>query len=292
MKEEIILYDIAIIGGGPAGLAAAVNARRRNKQTVLLTKEENSSKLVQSNLIDNYLGLPQITGRELAQKMKEHAEALGTVFLKDEVQNIYHEDDQFNLFGRENSVSTSSVIITVGVVLGSEIQGETEWIGRGVSYCATCDGMFFKGKTVAMIGYIPEAESQVKFLAEICSKVYYIPQYKLEAELDPRVTLLGGKPLAITGGSRVELVKTAAGEWPVDGVFIERAGRPVDQIMEGLRLENGFIITNSDQSTNLAGVFAAGDCTGKPWQINRAVGQGQVAALSAVHYLDSAHRSV
>jgi thioredoxin reductase (NADPH) len=280
------MYDIAIIGGGPAGLAAAVNARRRNKETVLIAKETHSSKLIQSHRIDNFLGIPQISGRDLAVRLRDHAVELGTVFIKDEVQSLSLQERQFTLFGRENLIEARTVILGVGVALGTEITGESEFTGKGVSYCATCDGMFFKGKDVAMIGYIPEAEHEAQFLAEICAKVYYLPQYKLEGELDPRLTLISGKPLDISGSDQVEMLKTSAGQWPVAGVFIERASRPVDQLLPELQIEDGFIVTDRDQATNIPGLFAAGDCTGKPWQLNRAAGQGQVAGLSAVQYLE------
>lgn len=282
------MYDIAIVGGGPAGLAAAVNARRRNKETVLISKEVYSSKLTQSHQIDNYLGIPQISGADLALRMREHALELGTVILKDEIQSIDDGEERYHLFGRENALEARAVILAVGVSLGAEIDGETRLTGQGVSYCATCDGMFFKGKDVALIGYIPEAENEAAFLAEICAKVYYLPQYKLSRELAPQITLISGKPLAILGSERVESLQTTAGEYPLAGVFIERASRPVDQLIAGLRTESGLIVVDSGQATNLPGVFAAGDCTGKPWQISRAVGQGQSAALSAVQFLDAA----
>jgi thioredoxin reductase (NADPH) len=283
------MYDIAIIGGGPAGLAAAVNARRRNKPAVIVSKETLSSKLVQTHKIDNFLGLPEITGMELAEKMRQHAENLGAVFTKDEVQNIYSDEGKFYLTGRENAIEARTVILAVGVSLGAAIQGEENWIGKGVSYCATCDGMFFKGKTVAMIGYIPEAEGEANFLAEVCAKVYFLPQYKIneaKAALDPRITILNHKPLAIAGTNKVETLQTSKDELALDGVFIERSSLPLDHLLSGLEVADGYIITDPGQRTNLPGVFAAGDCTGKPWQINRAVGQGQVAALSAVHFLE------
>ncbi len=281
------MYDIAIIGGGPAGLSAAVNACRRNKKTILISKEEQSSKLTQAHSIDNYLGFPEINGADLARRMKEHALGLGTVFQKDEIQSVYRDGRKFFLTGRENMVEAAAVILAIGIAIGKEIEGEADFVGRGVSYCATCDGMFFKGKTVALIGYIPEAEQEVNFLAEICQNVYFLPQYGFKGELDPKVKLWKGKPLRISGTEKVELLKTGNGDLEVDGVFIERAGRPADQLIEGLELENGFIITDANQATNLEGVFAAGDCTGRPWQIGRAVGQGQIAALAAVNYLEA-----
>jgi thioredoxin reductase (NADPH) len=280
-----MIYDIAIVGGGPAGLAAAVNARRRNKQTVLISKEAMSSKMIQAQHIENYLGIPQISGPELIKRMRAHAEAEGVISFKDEVQSIYQEERLFNLIGRENAIQSKAIVLSPGISTAAEISGEAEFAGRGISYCATCDGMFFKGKPVAMIGYIPEAEAEAAFLAEICAKVYYLPQYNLTAELGPKITLIQGKPKAISGTDKVEYIATSTGEYEVAGVFIERAGRPVDQLLDGLHIENGFILVDFTQATNLPGVFAAGDCTGKPWQISRAVGQGQVAALSAIHYL-------
>lgn len=281
------MYDIVIVGGGPAGVSAAVNARRRNKNTVVISKEDYSSKLIQAHLIENYIGIPTVSGHELAKRLKEHAEVLGAGFIKDEIQSIYPEEGKYNLIGRENMIEAKSVILAVGVALGAEIAGESDWVGKGVSYCATCDGMFFKNKMVAMIGYIPEAENELHFLADICAKVYYIPQYKGAGELDPRVTLLSDKPLAITGSDKVEVLQLSHGELQVDGIFIERSALPAARILADLRIDQGLIVCDSNQATNLPGVFAAGDCTGKPWQILRAAGQGQVAALSAVNYLES-----
>jgi thioredoxin reductase (NADPH) len=281
------MYDIAIVGGGPAGLAAAANARRRNKNIVVISKESLSSKLAQAYQIENYLGIQNVSGRELAAKMREHAEILGANFIKDEAQSIYRDNNLYTLVGRDNSVESKSVILAVGISLGIEIEGESEWIGRGISYCATCDGMFFKDKTVAVIGYIPEAESELSFLADICARVYYLPQYKAVDAVDSRVSVLGGKPVAISGTNKLEGLKTTSGELKVDGIFIERSARPVNDLLADLKTDRGFIICDQNQATNLPGVFAAGDCTGKPWQISRAVGQGQVAALQAVSWLES-----
>lgn len=281
------MVDIAIVGGGPAGISAAVNARRRNKSVLVISKENYSSKLVQAHLIENYPGISKISGRELAVKFKEHAESLGTGFIKDEIQSIYPEDNQYNLIGRENMIQAKTVILAVGVALGAEIAGEATWVGKGVSYCATCDGMFFKNKVVAMIGYIPEAEHELQFLADICAKVYYLPQYKGVGELDARVIMVNDKPVAIRGDDKVETLELSHGELQLDGIFIERSAVPATQLLADLRTDQGLIVCDASQATNLPGVFAAGDCTGKPWQISRAVGQGQLAALSAVNYLES-----
>ena len=118
-----MIYDIAIVGGGPAGLAAALNARRRNLQTVVIGKEEFSSKLTQAHRIDNYPGLPSITGEELARKLRTHAETNGMVFVRDEIQNIYPEEDLFNLYGREHHFQAKTIILATGITLGAEIEG-------------------------------------------------------------------------------------------------------------------------------------------------------------------------
>lgn len=280
-------YDIAIVGGGPAGLAAALNGRRRNKEVVVIGKETISSKLLQSHMIENYLGFPQITGPDLGQQLLNHAQANGTVFIKDQIQQIYGEDKHFQLFGREHQLEATTVILATGVSLGAKLPGESDFVGRGVSYCATCDGMFFKGKPVALIGYIREAETEAEFLAEICSSVYYLPLYSEPGDLDPRITIIGGKPLAITGSDQVNSLQTTAGEWQVSGVFLEKAGQPIAELLPDLHIEGEFIVVDGNQATNIPGVFAAGDCTGKPWQISHAVGQGQVAALNAVAYLSN-----
>ncbi len=280
------MYEIAIVGGGPAGLAAAVNARQRNKKVVLISKEEHSSKLALAHQIDNFLGINQISGLELAKKLRAHATEVGTEFIKDEIQKIAAMDEGgYQLWGRENLIEAQTVILAVGVSLGAEISGENEYLGRGVSYCATCDGMFYKGKQVAMIGYIPEAEGEAAFLAEVASQVYYLPLYKVSNPLDERLTVISGKPQQILGEKKVARLVTSQGEYQVDGVFIERASLPLTELLADLELQEGKIYTTSEQETNLPGVFAAGDCTGKPWQINRAIGQGQVAALNAVQYL-------
>lgn len=281
------MLDIAIVGGGPAGISAAINARRRNKNVVVISKESYSSKLLQAHRIENYAGIAQITGRELAVKFKEHAESLGAGFIKDEIQSIYLEDGQYNLIGRENMIQAKTVILAVGVALGAEIADETAWVGKGVSYCVTCDGMFFKNKVVAVIGYIPEAENELRFLVDICDKVYYLPQYKGVGELDPKIIVVNDKPVAIHGENKVELLKLSHGELQLDGIFIERSALPATQLLAGLRTDQDLIVCDANQATNLPGVFAAGDCTGKPWQISRAAGQGQLAALSAVNYLES-----
>lgn len=281
------IMDILVVGGGPAGLSAAVNARRRNKRVGVIGKEVMSSKLWQAHRIENYLGIPGVSGQELANAMRNYAEAEGVELIRDEIQNILFADQLFTAMGREGQYMARSVILGIGVVQEAGIAGEERLVGRGVSYCATCDGMFFKGKRVAMISYIPDGEEEARFLAEICGHVVYMPQYNLRQITDPRIEVLKAKPLEITGEQKVEGLRTADGVIPVEGVFIERPSVSIARLLPDLKVEDGVIVVDREMCTNLPGVFAAGDCVGKPWQIGKAVGEGQIAALSAVKYLES-----
>lgn len=284
------LMDIMIVGGGPAGLSAAVNARRRGKKTLLISKEKISSKLWQAPHIDNYLGVLDVSGRELGEKMREHALQQGVVFAQDEIQNLWLEGEAYHGMGRESQYAARSVILATGVLQEADIPGEERLVGRGVSYCATCDGMFYRNKPVAVIGYIPEAEEEARFLADVCSRVLFIPQYAVRRVVDPRIEVIKGKPQAIVGEDKVEGLRINDALFEIAGVFIERPGVPMNRFLPDLAMEDGSIVVDREMHTNLPGIFAAGDCVGRPWQIAKAVGEGQIAALSAVRYLEDTLR--
>lgn len=276
--------DLLVVGAGPAGLSAAITARRRNKKVIVIGKEEASFKLIRAHRVDNYPGLPAITGAELAEKLRNHALDAGVDIHLDEVQSLAPADRLFTAFGRKGEYQGRTVVLAIGTARHPALAGEEEFLGRGVSYCATCDGMFFRGRPVAMIAYLPSALEEALFLAEICSEVYYFPQYRMEESSD-RLTIVRAKPQAIVGETSVTGLRTDAGDFEVAAVFIEREALPASRLLPELALDGGFIATDRRQRTNLSGIFAAGDCTGQPWQIARAIGEGQVAALSAVEYL-------
>ena len=277
--------DLLIVGAGPAGLSAAITACRRNKTAVVVGKEEASSKLIKAHRVENYPGLPGIAGAELASRLQSHAREAGAVFSLDEVQGITAEDGFYHAFGRKDSYPARAVVLAPGVARDPALPGEEEFLGRGVSYCATCDGMFYRGRRVAVIGYLPAAVEEALFLSEIGAEVHYLPRYPLAGEPPAGLRLLRARPLAILGGETVTALRTEEGDLEVAGVFIEREALPAEQLLPGLEVAGGFIRVDRAQRTNLPGVFAAGDCTGKPWQIARAVGEGQVAALSAADFL-------
>jgi len=278
-------YQLAIVGCGPAGMSAALNAKIRNKDFVLLGSEVCSPKLAKAPQIDNYLGFPEIKGEELRQNFFEHLEAMGIEIIPWKVLNVY-PGPPFTLVGNNESFTADAVILATGVSPTKLFPGETEFLGRGVGYCATCDGPLYKGKRVAIISYSQEGEGEANFMAEICSEVYYIPFYKEVGKLDSRIILKKARVKEIFGTQMVEKLVLDNEELPVDGVFVLRESLPAEQIVPGLETEKGAIKVNRELETNIPGLFAAGDCAGQPYQINKAVGEGGVAALSAIKYLD------
>ena len=285
------LFDVAIIGGGPAGLEAALTGRIRNKKVALFEHLDFSRKLQKAHSIDNYLGMPATKGEELMKRFSDHCLAHEPVLIKEKAVTIFPGDKMFTILTPSNTYETRTVILATGVSAASLINGEKEFLGRGVAYCATCDGMLYKGKDVAVISYTPEGEHEAGYLSEICRSVTYLPQYKGDlARINPSIRIMQAKPQAIKGSGPVDTLLTDQGELNVHGIFILRQSDPVENILPGLELTGEVIKVNRDMSTNLPGVFAAGDCTGKPWQIAKAVGEGVIAIHSAIAYLDSLNK--
>lgn len=279
------LCDVAIVGCGPAGLSAAINAKVRKKSLILHGVEFCTAKLHKSPSIENYLGFTQITGPELREAFFGHLEAMGVEVTKGKITSIVSGGDRFILATSHDTFEARTIVLATGVAAANYLAGEKELLGRGVSYCATCDGALFRGKTVAVIGKGSEAKTEAKFLSEICGKVYWFGSAE-DAPQAENIELGSGRPKAIVGDDRVHGVQTTEGEISVDGVFILSEVTPAEQLIPGLDIQDGAILVDAQMKTSIPGVFAAGDCTGRPYQLAKAVGQGQVAALSAVKYLD------
>lgn len=287
------IFDIAVVGGGPAGLSAALTGRIRNKTVALFEHLEFSSKLQKAHVVDNYPGLPQVTGKGLMQQLAAHCMSHEPELIKEKVVGIFPADDMFTVLTPAATYAAKSVIITTGVVATVLFEGERDFLGRGVSYCATCDGMFYRDKDVAIISYTQEGEHEANYLGEICRNVYYLPQYRDEVgELRSGVKVMSQyRPRSIRGDGQVDTLVTDKEELKVHGVFIMRQSDPVENVLSGLELDGEVIKVKRDMSTNIPGVFAAGDCTGKPWQIAKATGEGLVAVLSAITYLEQSSKS-
>jgi len=279
-------YELAIVGCGPAGMAAAVNAKIRRRDFILLGTEFCSPKLAKAPLVDNYLGFPEINGDELRLRFLQHLEQMGITIVPWKVSNIY-PGPPFTLLGPEQTIEAEAVILATGVSAQKLFKGEKELLGRGVGYCATCDAPLYKGKTVAIIADGPAAEHEANYVAEICAKVYYVPFYQDLGRLDSRIEVKCGAVREIVGEDMVTALRLAAESLSVDGVFILREVLPAEQLVEGLTLINGAIQVTHDLETSIPGLFAAGDCTGQPYQLLKAAGEGATAALQAIKYLDT-----
>lgn len=279
-------YELAIIGCGPAGMSAALNAKIRNRDFVLLGSEFCSPKLSKAPQVENWLGFPEIGGEELRQRFLNHLKEKEIPITQFKVINIY-PGPPYTLVGKDQSFEADAVIIATGVSEGKLFLGEAELLGSGVGYCATCDGPLYKNKQVAIISYNQEGEDEANYMADICSKVYYIPYYKETLKLDPRVEVKKGKVKKIMGDQMVEQLDFGEEQLSVDGVFILRDTLPAEQLVTGLEMEDAAIKVNHKLETSMPGLFAAGDCTGQPYQLIKAAGEGGTAALQAVKYLDN-----
>ena len=278
--------DIAIIGTGPGGVSAAITAKIRGKVLWLFGTRHLSEKLEKAKTILNYPGLPAISGMALADGMRSQLESLDIPILETQVTAVYAMGDYFAIQTPTEMYEASTVILAAGVVMGKPFPGEKELLGRGVSYCATCDAPFYRDKKVAVVGYSDHSREEATFLAETAKEVLYFPAAPHKAKAGPKVRIVEDKPVAILGGTQVTALEGKSGTtYPVDGVFILRDAVAPDQLVPGIALEGRHVAVNSRMETNLPGLFACGDITGLPYQYIKAAGQGNVAALSAVSYL-------
>lgn len=296
-------YEIAVIGTGPAGLEAAITARIRNKKTILFGSRKVTAKAQKAHTVQNYLGLPDVSGGELAAAFERHLDAMNIAVTEDTIHLAFAAGECFMLQGNGTEYEADTVILATGVNAARLYPGEEELLGRGVSYCATCDAMLYRGKTVAVIGFSAREESEAAFLAEVAGKVYYLPMYmgKVQIQSDAgtgvsgkggdgkgvngRIEVIRETPSAIEGTMKVNYLVTDHGRYEVDGVFILRESVSPSHLVPGLLLEDNHIKTDRQMRTNIPGCFACGDAAGPPYQYIKAAGEGNVAALSAVSYL-------
>lgn len=275
--------DIAIVGAGPAGLSAAVNAIARGKSVRVFSAGSNV--LDKAEAVDNYLGFYHLTGTALMDRFREHAAALRVVPEKGRVGNIFSMGDHFLLNLGSEIAEATSVIVATGVAVSKEIPGEGVLLGRGVSYCATCDGMLYRGKRAVVWGLSPEAPEEANFLHSIGVGVTYVSRGERPHGLHEDIAFLAGGVSEIVGDDRVTAVKAGNTILDTDVVFILRSSIAPANLVAGLETDGGFIRVNEHKETNIPGLFAAGDCIGIPLQVAKAVSDGLIAALQAAKYV-------
>ena len=271
------MFDIAVIGAGPAGYSAAINARKRDKSVVVIG--QHTGWLSRAEKIENYPGMPNASGKEMLETMRAQAIALGADTRPGVVHQVIDMGESFGLSLGADFVEARKVILCTGAKQPKLLPGEEEVLGRGVSYCGTCDGMLYRGKRVAVIAQAHEAVSEANFLAGLCESVTFFG--KPDEALDARVIVSDEKVEAIFGSLRAEGVRAGGKEISFDGVFIFREAMALSALIGGIETDGAFIRVDRQMRTSLPGVFAAGDCTGLPLQVAKAVGEGCIAALAA-----------
>ena len=280
-----MVYDIAIIGSGPAGVSAVINAKILNKSYIWLSAKSSSAKVSKAELIKNYPGLPSVTGAELNWTFKNHCDAMYIENTQGIVTGVYETGDKFTLLVGNKDYEAKTVILCLGVQSKKPLDGEELFLGRGVSYCATCDGNLYRGKTIAVLATDKAFEHEIEYLCSLAQKVYVMPMYQNCFISAKNAELVMKAPLKITGGMRAEEVVFKDGKLKVDGVFILRDAVSPSTLVHGLKIVDGHIDVNRRMETNIKGMFAAGDCTGRPYQYVKAAGEGNSAVHFAVEYL-------
>lgn len=281
-------YDIAIIGTGPAGISAAITAKLRNKNIILFGNKDLSDKINKAHSIKNYTGLPNVTGEELATALKNHLNDLDIEITEKRVNAVYSMGEYFALQVGKEMIESKSLIIATGVTALKTLENEDEFLGRGVSYCATCDAHFCKGKDVAVIAYTKEAEEDALFLSEVCSSIKYFPLYDISNEIFDKygnIQIIKDKPIGFAGNMKAEKIICENSSYNAFSTFVVRNNISADKLVPGLKTDGTHIIVDLQMETNIKGLFACGDIAGKPYQYIKSAGQGNIAALSAVAYL-------
>lgn len=280
------MYDCIIIGTGPAGLSAALNLKTYKKSFVWFGSKSLSDKVRKAEKITNYPGFPELTGQELFAHFEDHIQSAGLEITEKTVTNVMSAGNYYMVLADNEIYEAKTLILAMGVMTAKLLKGEDELLGRGVSYCATCDGMFYKDKEIAVLCNDPKYEHEVEYLADLAAKVTYFPLFSDSQVKKENVTISKDFPVEVNGVDRVTGLTLKSGEiLSVDGVFCLRNAIALSKLIPELEIENGHIVVDRAQKTNLPGCFAAGDCTGRPYQYTKAVGEGNVAAHSCISYL-------
>ncbi len=299
------MYDIVIIGAGIAGLSAAVYGCRAGKKVLVLEEAYYGGQIVNTPQVENYPGIKQISGADLATTLYEQAIGLGAEVVFERAKEIQNTEDAKAVATKEKKYLCKSIILATGAknrTLG--LEKERAFAGNGVSYCATCDGAFYKGKTVAVFGGGNTALAEVLHLSEECKTVYLIhrrKEFRAEARLQERakeqknvVPLLESTIVRILGEEKLKgielenVVTKKRVELAIDGLFIAIGHAPDNKRFENLVEldQQGYVIAKEDCKTSMGGIFAAGDCrTKKVRQLTTAAADGAVAALAACEYI-------
>jgi thioredoxin reductase (NADPH) len=281
-------YDVIVVGSGPAGVSAAINVANRKRSVALMGGQAPFGRIRKAPSIANYPGFTSASGEELAAAFERHLEEFDVPVIGEKVSKIIPDaDDGFVVFGEREVYHAGAVVLATGVYREAEIEGEEDLVGQGVSYCVTCDGRLFAGRRAAFISYAPEGEEEASALAEDFGvDVTYLPLYPGDYRLPEGLRVLpGARPARLARVDGHMLVSLPGEDLQVDAVFIYKNSVSPRTLLDGLASDGRHVTVGRRMETAVPGVFAAGDCTGEPYQTAKAVGEGQVAALEAVRFL-------
>lgn len=277
-------YDIIIVGFGPAGISAGLNASIRGKKVLIIGKK--SKALEKSPSIKNYLGFNDIKGSDLYKNFTDHIKNYPIEILDKKIKAVYAMGEYFSVDLGDKMLRSKSCIIAAGVDMGKSIEGEDKFFAKGISYCATCDASLYKGKKVVLVGMNDEAIEEANFINKMASQTIFVNPNKKDVKLDEGIEIINKKPEKFTGKLKAEsLILEDGQELKADGFFIIKNSSKPESLVPSIEIEDGHIKVNYDMSTNIKGLFACGDITGRPYQINKAAGQGQIAGLNAASFI-------
>ena len=277
------IYDVIVVGGGIAGYSAALTLHSLKRNTLWLGADLLGEKLRAAEYVRNYPALLG-NGALFAARIEEQMKHEGISLTRARVDGVY-AGEPFTLTAGEQVFSARAVILATGVETAGAVKGEESFLGRGVSYCAVCDGALYRGKTIAAVLSDRKFAEEAEYLAGFAREVHAFCLYPGASFHAANIVVHYEKPRAVEGGLRVEKLLLKGGELPVDGVFFLKNATPPAALVGGLEAEGGAVKVGRDMSTNLRGLFAAGDVTGRPYQYAKAAGEGLVAAYSAHAFL-------
>ncbi|MCH5286441.1 MAG: FAD-dependent oxidoreductase [Christensenellaceae bacterium] len=277
--------DMLIIGSGPAAWSCALTARQRNLSVTVAAAVSETSWLQRAERIDNYPGMPGVSGKELLRVFRQQAIDAGAEVVEALARQIMPAGKGYMTLCGNDIIESRSLVLAMGAARPKLLPGEEALLGQGVSWCGTCDGMFFRGKKVAVLSAWHGGIEEAEFLHGLCSQVDYYTLAKHAMPENPPFALCEGTPQSLEKADGGIDVVTDKGRAHYDGVFIFRPAVSPGTLLPGLAIEGAFIPVDRRMATNLPHVYACGDCTGQPLQIAKAVGEGNVAAISAAEDL-------
>ena len=279
------MYDTIIIGTGAAGISAALTLKQLNINFLWIGTNKLSFKINSAEKIRNYPGLSSVSGQEMKEAFLKQINDMGIEILDKQVTGVYDLSTHYAVLCGQDTYEAKTIVLGLGVESIKPITGEIELLGQGVSYCATCDGFLYKGKDIIVTSSSKEFEHEVKYLADLAKTVKFIPLYKDYEINNDNIEIIKGMPKGITKENKKLYLDINGNKLEADGIFMLKAAISPAVLVPGLEAVEGHIVVDRQMNTNLKGVFACGDCTGRPYQYAKAVGEGNVAAHSVVGYL-------